>query len=145
MSGFKDKQRTLVNTVGVPGVAGSSPGESRGGMSKCGPTTKLIILRRSPKTSLWVSCGLNLHTNTVYCIHYGGKWEGVGHWKSRLFKIVYFTATDGSESVDLLRELRGTLCTPQSELSLHEPTTRSPLKCKVQIRHNPHSSLLLSG
>jgi hypothetical protein len=63
MSGFRDKQRTLVNTVGVPGVAGSSPGKSRGGMSKYGPTTKLIILRRSPKTSLWDSCGLNLHTN----------------------------------------------------------------------------------
>jgi hypothetical protein len=28
------------------------------------PTTKLIILRRSPKISLWDSCGLNLHTKT---------------------------------------------------------------------------------
>jgi hypothetical protein len=35
-------------------------------MSKYGPTTKLIILRRSPKTSLWDSYGLNLHTNNVY-------------------------------------------------------------------------------
>ncbi len=73
MSGFRDKQRPLVNTVGVPGVAGSSPGKSRGGMSKYGPTTKLIILRRSPKTSLWDSCGLNLHTNTVEIIKYKGK------------------------------------------------------------------------
>jgi hypothetical protein len=37
-----------------------------GGMPKYDPTTKLIILRRSPKTSLWDSCDLNLHTNTVY-------------------------------------------------------------------------------
>jgi hypothetical protein len=65
MSGFRDKQRTLVNTVGVPGVAGSSPSKSRGGMSKYGPTTKLIILPRSLKTSLWNFCGLDLHTNTV--------------------------------------------------------------------------------
>jgi hypothetical protein len=42
-----------VNTVGVPGDAGSSPGKSRGGMPKYDPTTKLIILRRSSKTSLW--------------------------------------------------------------------------------------------
>jgi hypothetical protein len=27
MSDFRDKQRTLVNTVGVPGVAGSCPGK----------------------------------------------------------------------------------------------------------------------
>jgi hypothetical protein len=39
MPGFRDKQRTLVDTVGVPGVAGSSPGRSRGGMSKYDPTT----------------------------------------------------------------------------------------------------------
>jgi hypothetical protein len=32
MSGFRDKQRTLVNTVGGLGNAGSSPGMSRGGM-----------------------------------------------------------------------------------------------------------------
>jgi hypothetical protein len=32
MSGFRDKQHTLVNTVSVPGDAGSSPGKSRGGM-----------------------------------------------------------------------------------------------------------------
>jgi hypothetical protein len=32
MSGFRDKQRTLVNTVGGPGDAGSSPGKSIGGM-----------------------------------------------------------------------------------------------------------------
>ncbi len=48
---FRDKQFTLVNTIGVPGDAGSSPGKSRGGMPKYDPTTKLIILRRSPKTS----------------------------------------------------------------------------------------------
>jgi len=40
------------------------------------PTTKLIILRRSSKTLLWDSCGLNLHTK--YCtqkeiIKYKGK------------------------------------------------------------------------
>jgi hypothetical protein len=63
MYGFKDKQRAL---VGVPGDAGSSPSKSRGGMPKYDPTTKLIIPGRSPKTSLWDSCGLNLHTNTVY-------------------------------------------------------------------------------
>ncbi len=34
MSGFRDKQHTLVNTVNVPGDAGSSPGKSRGGMPK---------------------------------------------------------------------------------------------------------------
>jgi hypothetical protein len=76
MYGFRDKQCTPVNTVIVPGVAGSSPDKSRGGMSKYGPTTKLIILCRSPKTSLWDSCGLNLHTNTVYrkeIIKYKGK------------------------------------------------------------------------
>ncbi len=39
MSGFRDKQRTLVNTVGVPGDADSSPGKSRGGMPKYDPTT----------------------------------------------------------------------------------------------------------
>jgi hypothetical protein len=50
----------------VLGDAGSSPGNSRGGMPKYDPTTKLIILHRSPKTLLWDSCGLNLHTNTVY-------------------------------------------------------------------------------
>jgi hypothetical protein len=44
MSGFRDKQRTLVNTVGIPGDAGSSPGKSRGNMPKYDPTTKLIIL-----------------------------------------------------------------------------------------------------
>jgi len=66
MSDFRDKQRTLVNTDGVPGDAGSSPGKSRGGMPTYDPTTKLIILRRSPKTSLWDSCRLNLHSNTVY-------------------------------------------------------------------------------
>jgi hypothetical protein len=33
MSGFRDKQRTLGNAVGVPGDAGSSPGKSRGGMA----------------------------------------------------------------------------------------------------------------
>jgi len=66
MSGFRDKQRTLVNTDGVPGDAGSSPGKSREGMPKYDPTTKLVIICRSPKTSLWDSCGLNLHTNTVY-------------------------------------------------------------------------------
>ncbi len=32
MSGFRDKQRTLVNTVGIAGDAGLSPGKSRGGM-----------------------------------------------------------------------------------------------------------------
>jgi hypothetical protein len=64
MSGFRDKQRTLVNTVSVPGDEGSSPGKSRGDMPKYDPTTKLIILCRSPETSLWDSCGLNLHTNT---------------------------------------------------------------------------------
>jgi hypothetical protein len=32
MSGFRDKQRTMVNTVGGPGDAGSSPGKSRGGI-----------------------------------------------------------------------------------------------------------------
>ncbi len=32
LSGFRDKQRTLVNTVGGPGDAASSPGISRGGM-----------------------------------------------------------------------------------------------------------------
>jgi hypothetical protein len=37
-----------------------------GGMPKYDPTTKLIILCRSPKTSLWDPCGLYLHTNTVY-------------------------------------------------------------------------------
>jgi hypothetical protein len=42
MSGFGDKQRTLVNTVGVPGDAGSSPGKSKRGMPKYDPTTKLI-------------------------------------------------------------------------------------------------------
>ena len=42
MSGFRDKQRTLVNTVGVPSNVGSSPGKGRGGMTH-GPTTKLII------------------------------------------------------------------------------------------------------
>jgi hypothetical protein len=63
MPGFRD---ALVNTVSVPGDAGSSPGMSRGGMPKYDTTTKQIILRRSPKTSLWDSCGLNLHTNTVY-------------------------------------------------------------------------------
>jgi hypothetical protein len=31
-----------------------------GGMAKYDPTTKWIILCRSPKTSLWDSCGLNL-------------------------------------------------------------------------------------
>jgi hypothetical protein len=66
MYGFRDKQRTLVNTVGIPGDAGSSPSKSRGGMPKYDPTTKLITLHRSPKTSLWDFCGLNLHTNTVY-------------------------------------------------------------------------------
>jgi hypothetical protein len=66
MSGFRDKQSILGNTVGVPGDVGSSPGKYRGGMPKYDPTTKLIILRRSPKTSLWDSCGLNLHTVTVY-------------------------------------------------------------------------------
>jgi hypothetical protein len=49
MSGFRDKQRTLVNTVGVPRDADSSPGKSRGGMPKYDPTTKLIILRIVPK------------------------------------------------------------------------------------------------
>jgi hypothetical protein len=52
MSGFRDKQHTLVNTVGVPGDAGASPGKSRGGMPKNDPAAKLIILRRSHKTSL---------------------------------------------------------------------------------------------
>jgi hypothetical protein len=67
MPGFRDKQRTLVNTVSVPGDAGSNPGKSRGGMPNIyDPTTKLIILCRSPKKSLWDSCGLNLHTDTVY-------------------------------------------------------------------------------
>jgi hypothetical protein len=65
MSGFRDKQRTLVNTVSVPGDAGSSLGKSRGGMPKYGSASKLIILRRSPKTSLWDYCVLNLQTNTV--------------------------------------------------------------------------------
>jgi hypothetical protein len=73
MSGFGDKQRTLVNTVGVSGVAGTSPGKSRGGMSKYGTTTKLIILRRSPKTSLWDSCGLNFYCIQKEIIKYKGK------------------------------------------------------------------------
>jgi hypothetical protein len=68
MSGFMDKQRTLVNTVVVPGDAGSIPGKSRGGMTKYDPTIKLIITHRSPKTSLWDSCGLNLHTERNYKI-----------------------------------------------------------------------------
>jgi hypothetical protein len=66
MPGFRYKQCTLFNTVLVSGDGGSSPGKSRGAMPKYDPTTKLIILRRSPKTLLWNSCGLNLHTNTVY-------------------------------------------------------------------------------
>jgi hypothetical protein len=42
MSGFRDKQRTLVNILGVPGDAGSSPSKSRGGMPKYDLTTILI-------------------------------------------------------------------------------------------------------
>jgi hypothetical protein len=59
MSGFRDKPRTLVKTVGVPA-------RTEEACQKYHPITKLIILRRSPKTSLWDSCGLNLHTK--YCI-----------------------------------------------------------------------------
>ncbi len=49
MSGFRDKQRTLVNTVGVPGVAGSSPGKSRGGMSKIWPNNQTDHLTQIPQ------------------------------------------------------------------------------------------------
>jgi hypothetical protein len=45
----QDRYSTLVNTVGVPGDAGSSPGKSRGGMPKYDPTTKLIILMQVPQ------------------------------------------------------------------------------------------------
>jgi hypothetical protein len=47
MSGFRDEQCILVNTVGVPGDAGSSPGKSRGGMPKYDPTTKLYTERNN--------------------------------------------------------------------------------------------------
>jgi hypothetical protein len=61
--GFRDKQRTLVNSVGVQGMQVQVPAREE---EACQNITKLIILRRSPKTSLWDSCGFNLHTNTVY-------------------------------------------------------------------------------
>ncbi len=56
MSRFRDKQHTLVKRVGVPKDAGSSPSKKEA-CQIYDPTTKLIILRRSPKTSLWDSCG----------------------------------------------------------------------------------------
>jgi hypothetical protein len=37
MSGFRDKLCTLVNTVSIPGDAGSSTDKSRGGMPKYDP------------------------------------------------------------------------------------------------------------
>ncbi len=40
MSGFRNKQRTLVNTVGIPGDGGSSPGTSRGGMPNIWPNNQ---------------------------------------------------------------------------------------------------------
>jgi hypothetical protein len=42
-----------------------------------------------------------------------GKWEGVDPGNRDFLKIVYFTATDGSESVYLLRE-KEALCAHRS-------------------------------
>jgi hypothetical protein len=53
MSGFRDKQRTLVNTVGVPeGMQVQVPARAEEACQIYDPTTKLIFLRRSPMQAI---------------------------------------------------------------------------------------------
>ncbi len=69
MSGFRGKQRTLVTQSAFQGMQVQVLAKAEDWEEACqiyDTTTKLIFLHRSPKTSLWDSCGLNLHTK--YCI-----------------------------------------------------------------------------
>jgi hypothetical protein len=74
MSGLQDKQRTLVNTVGVPGDAGSSPCKSRGGMPKYDPvgTLRQGCLHPSPhhEYGAWHTVLRDLsRTSSLSCVY----------------------------------------------------------------------------